>query len=227
GWEVRLVLHPSTAQDSVSQFVRLTLTLTLDQKYPLSSPSISIHNPRGLSDDKINSVQKCLQAEAQSSVGSPVLYQLIEKAKEILTESNIPHGNCVICLYDFKEGETLTKTCCYHYFHSHCLGRYVQHSEHELEQRQRELQEDKTRDDAQKQELNVVCPVCRESLNYDVSQLLSCPAPLLPEVDEAVISSAEFQLKWSELQKILEKQKTNGGIIDPEEESNRFLIHIQ
>lgn len=225
-WEVSLVLHPSTAQDSVSQFVRLTLTLTLDHKYPLSSPSISIHNSRGLSDDKIYSVQRCLQAEAQSSVGSPVLYQLIEKAKEILTESNIPHGNCVICLYDFKEAETLTKTSCYHYFHSHCLGRYVQHSEQELQQREKELQEDKTRDTSQKQELSVVCPVCREPLNYDVSQLLSCPAPQLPELDETTMSS-EFQLKWSELQRILEKQRSNGGIIDPEEESNRFLIHIQ
>ncbi|KAB5553558.1 hypothetical protein PHYPO_G00040010 [Pangasianodon hypophthalmus] len=54
-----------------------------------------------------------------------VLYQLIEKAKEILTESNIPHGHCVICLYGFQEGEVFTKTSCYHYFHSHCLGRYV------------------------------------------------------------------------------------------------------
>lgn len=27
---------------------------------------------------------------------------LSQKAKEILTESNIPHGNCVICLYGFK-----------------------------------------------------------------------------------------------------------------------------
>lgn len=226
GWSVSLVLHPSTAQDSVSQFVRLTLTLTLDHMYPLSSPSISIHKPRGLSDDKISSVQSSLQDEAQSSVGSPVLYQLIEKAKEILTKSNIPHGNCVICLYDFKEGETLTKTLCYHYFHSHCLGRYVQHSEQELQQRQKELQEDKTRDCSQRQELSVVCPVCRETLNYDVFHLLSCPAPQLPEVDKMTISS-EFQLKWSELQQILEKQKLNGGIIDPEEESKRFLIHIQ
>lgn len=226
GWSVSLVLHPSTAQDSVSQFVRLTLTLTLDHMYPLSSPSISIHKPRGLSDDKINSVQTCLRDEAESSVGSPVLYQLIEKAKEILTKSNIPHGNCVICLYDFKEGETLTKTLCYHYFHSHCLGRYVQHSEQELQQRQKELQEDKTRDSSQKQELSVVCPVCREPLNYDVSHLLCCPAPQLPELDKTSISS-EFQLKWSELQQILEKQRLNGGIIDPEEESKRFLIHIQ
>lgn len=226
GWEVSLVLYPSTAEDSVSQFVRLTLTLTLDRQYPSSSPVISIHNPRGLSDDKLSSVRKCLQAEAQSWLGSPVLYQLIEKAKEILTESNIPHGSCVICLYGFKAGETFTKTSCYHYFHSHCLGRYVSHSERELRQREKELQEDKTRDGSSCQELTVVCPVCREPLSYDIDQLLTSPAPELPELDQVAIGSS-FQRKWGELQKLLEKQRCNGGIIDPEEESNRFLIHIQ
>ncbi|XP_069381686.1 E3 ubiquitin-protein ligase RNF25 [Paralichthys olivaceus] len=225
GWEVSLVLYPSTAEDSVSQFVRLTLTLTLDQQYPSSSPHISIHNPRGLSDDKLSSVQKCLQLEAQSSLGSPVLYQLIEKAKEILTESNIPHGNCVICLYGFKEGETFTKTSCYHYFHSHCLGRYASHSETELRQRERELEEDKTRERTDYLELAVVCPVCREPLAYDVDQLLSSAAPQLPELDEAAIG-LNFQRKWVGLQKLLEKQRSKGGIIDPEVESNRFLIHI-
>ncbi|XP_034448534.1 E3 ubiquitin-protein ligase RNF25 [Hippoglossus hippoglossus] len=225
GWEVSLVLYPSTAEDSVSQFVRLTLTLTLDQQYPSSSPDISIHNPRGLSDDKLSSVQKCLQLEAQSSLGSPVLYQLIEKAKEILTESNIPHGNCVICLYGFKEGETFTKTSCYHYFHSHCLGRYASHSEKELRQREKELEEDKTRERTDYQELAVVCPVCREPLAYDVAQLLSSAEPHLPELDEAAIGS-NFQQKWVGLQKLREKQRSKGGIIDPEEESNRFLIHI-
>ncbi|XP_069565088.1 E3 ubiquitin-protein ligase RNF25 isoform X2 [Brachyistius frenatus] len=225
GWEVSLVLYPSTAEDSVSQFVRLTLTLTLDQQYPSSSPAISIHNPRGLSDDKLSSVWRCLQLEAQSCLGSPVLYQLIEKAKEILTESNIPHGNCVICLYGFKEGETFTKTSCYHYFHSHCLGRYVSHSERELRQREKELEEDKTRDQADCQELTVVCPVCRETLTYDVDQLLSAAAPQLPEPDEAAIGS-DFQQKRLELQKLLEKQRSKGGVIDPEVESNRFLIHI-
>ncbi|KAG7504953.1 E3 ubiquitin-protein ligase RNF25 [Solea senegalensis] len=224
-WEVSLVLYPSTAEDSVSQFVRLTLTLTLDQQYPSSPPIISIHNPRGLSDDKLNSVQKCLQLEAQSCLGSPVLYQLIEKAKEILTESNIPHGNCVICLYGFKEGETFTKTSCYHYFHSHCLGRYVSHSEEELRLREKELEEDKTRERTHPQELAVVCPVCREPLAYDLDELLSSPAPQLPESDKAAIGS-DYQEKWAELQKVLQRQRSKGGVIDREVESNRFLIHI-
>ncbi|XP_071027500.1 E3 ubiquitin-protein ligase RNF25 [Oncorhynchus clarkii lewisi] len=225
GWEVSLVLYPSTGEDSLSQFVRLTLTLTLDLQYPSSPPSISIHNPRGLSDDKLCSVQKCLQTEAESCLGSPVLYQLIEKAKEILTESNIPHGNCVICLYGFKDGEAFTKTRCYHYFHSHCLGRYITHSETELQEREKELEQDKTRERTDDEELTVVCPVCREPLTYNVAQLLSNPAPSFPKLEGAVIG-VEFRQKWAELQNLLERQKAKGGIIDTEAESNRFLIHI-
>uniref|UniRef100_A0A4W5PA59 Ring finger protein 25 n=1 Tax=Hucho hucho TaxID=62062 RepID=A0A4W5PA59_9TELE len=194
-------------------------------KYPSSPPSISIHNPRGLSDDKLCSVQKCLQTEAESCLGSPVLYQLIEKAKEILTESNIPHGNCVICLYGFKDGEAFTKTRCYHYFHSHCLGRYITHSETELREREKELEQDKTRERTDDEELTVVCPVCREPLTYNIDQLLSNPAPSFPKLEGAVIG-ADFRQKWAELQNLLERQKAKGGIIDTEAESNRFLIHI-
>ncbi|XP_053706702.1 E3 ubiquitin-protein ligase RNF25 [Synchiropus splendidus] len=224
-WGVRLDLYPSTAEDSVSQFVRLTLNLDLSQQYPWSPPRISIQNPRGLSDDMLSSVQTVLQQEAESSLGSPVLYQLIEKAKEFLTESNIPHGNCVICLYGFKQGESFTKTSCYHHFHSHCLGRYARFSESEMRRREKELQEDKTRETSQLQDLSVVCPVCRETLVYDVDQLLSSPPPQQQEADVPAMQSA-FQQKWVELQKVLDRQRAKGGIIDPEEESNRFLIHI-
>lgn len=48
---------------------------------------------------------------------------------------------------------------------------------------------------------------------------------LCSQVDEAAISSG-FRHKWVELEKLLERQRSKGGIIDPEVESNRFLIHI-
>ncbi|XP_062874701.1 E3 ubiquitin-protein ligase RNF25 [Trichomycterus rosablanca] len=224
GWTVSILLHPSTGEDCLAQFVRLTLTMDLDPQYPSSPPRISICNPRGLSDDKLLSLKQSLQMEVESCTGMPVLYQLIEKAKEVLTESNIPHGNCVICLYGFKEGEVFTKTSCYHYFHSHCLGRYITHSEEELRERVKELEKDKTREGAD-EELSVVCPVCREPLTYDVNTLLSSPVPNIPQQEDDAVG-AEFKRKWADLQKILERQKERGGIIDPEAESNRFLIHI-
>lgn len=52
----------------------------------------------------------------------------------------------MLCCFFVQEGEAFTKTSCYHYFHCHCLGRYVSHSESELRQREKELEEDKTRD---------------------------------------------------------------------------------
>lgn len=52
----------------------------------------------------------------------------LQVAKDHLTEENVPCCQCTICLYGFAEGDVFTKTQCYHYFHSHCLGRYVSHA---------------------------------------------------------------------------------------------------
>lgn len=46
-----------------------------------------------------------------------------------------------------------------------------------------------------------------------------------PQLDGDDIRS-KFRQKWRELEKVLDRQRSRGGVIDPEEESNRFLIHI-
>ena len=46
-------------------------------------------------------------------------------AKDCLTEGNVPHCECAICLDNFLEGDNFVKTDCYHYFHSPCLARYA------------------------------------------------------------------------------------------------------
>ena len=48
-------------------------------------------------------------------------------------------------VFGSQDGEAFAKTSCYHYFHSHCLGRYVSHSEMELREREKEIEEDKSR----------------------------------------------------------------------------------
>lgn len=53
-----------------------------------------------------------------------------------------------------------------------------------------------------------------------------CVYLFLHTQQEDVATGEEFKKKWAELQKILERQKEKGGVIDPEAESNRFLIHI-
>ncbi|KAM7096444.1 E3 ubiquitin-protein ligase RNF25 isoform 2-T2 [Ciconia maguari] len=140
-WEISITLHPATAQDQDSQYVRFTLVLSVPPQYPNKAPEISIRNPRGLSDEQIQKISQTLRSVAEARLGTEVLYELIEKGKEILTDNNIPHGQCVICLYGFQEKEAFTKTQCYHYFHSHCLARYAQHMEEEILMQQEEREQ--------------------------------------------------------------------------------------
>lgn len=45
--------------------------------------------------------------------------------RESLTESNLPSGNCAICLFGFTDGDVFIKTQCYHHFHSRCLANHL------------------------------------------------------------------------------------------------------
>ncbi|XP_010213676.1 PREDICTED: E3 ubiquitin-protein ligase RNF25, partial [Tinamus guttatus] len=192
-------------------------------QYPDKAPEIAIRNPRGLSDEQIQKISQTLGHVAEARLGTEVLYELIEKGKEILTDNNIPHGQCVICLYGFQEREAFTKTQCYHYFHSHCLARYAQHMEEEVLMQQEER--DQHLAPSSKQAAGVQCPVCRETLVYDLCALKAAPPPQQPL--EPYRPDARTLQHQEELRLIFKRQQERGGIIDPEAERNRFFISLQ
>ncbi|NWW99381.1 RNF25 ligase, partial [Caloenas nicobarica] len=222
-WEISITLHPATAQDQDSQYVCFTLVLSVPPQYPNKSPEVSIRNPRGLSDEQIQKISQTLKSVAEARLGTEVLYELIEKGKEILTDNNIPHGQCVICLYGFQEREAFTKTQCYHYFHSHCLARYAQHMEEEILMQQEEREQHLA--PSPRQEVGVQCPVCRETLVYDLCALKAAPAPQQPL--EPYRPDAKTLQHQEELRLIFKRQQEKGGIIDPEAERNRYFISLQ
>uniref|UniRef100_A0A6J0TND5 E3 ubiquitin-protein ligase RNF25 n=1 Tax=Pogona vitticeps TaxID=103695 RepID=A0A6J0TND5_9SAUR len=222
-WEISITLHPATAEDQDSQYVCFTLVLSLPPQYPDEVPKISIRNPRGLSDEQIQKISLMLQSVAQAQLGTAMLYELIEKGKEILTDNNIPHGQCVICLYGFQENEAFTKTLCYHYFHSHCLASYAEHMEKEIRAQREERAPPLT--PLPKEEIEVPCPVCREPLVYDLATLQAAPAPQQPV--EIYQPDTQTLLHREQLRLIYQKQQEKGGIINPEEEKNRYFISLQ
>ncbi|NXY50181.1 RNF25 ligase, partial [Ceuthmochares aereus] len=168
-------------------------------------------------------ISQTLRSVAEAKLGTEVLYELIEKGKEILTDNNIPHGQCVICLYGFQEREAFTKTQCYHYFHSHCLARYVQHMEKEILMQQEEREQHLA--PSPKQEVGVQCPVCRETLVYDLCALKAALPPQHPL--EPYRPDAKTLQHQEELRLIFKRQQEKGGIIDPEAERNRYFISLQ
>ncbi|OWF56799.1 E3 ubiquitin-protein ligase RNF25 [Mizuhopecten yessoensis] len=88
----------------------------------------SIRISQGVEDEVLESLHKAINELAEERRGGHMLYDIIELAKESLTEGNVPHCPCTICLDHFSKGEEFTRTGCYHYFHRHCLYRYVTHT---------------------------------------------------------------------------------------------------
>ncbi|XP_069873112.1 E3 ubiquitin-protein ligase RNF25 isoform X1 [Dipodomys merriami] len=224
-WEILITLHPATAEDQNSQYVCFTLVLQVPVQYPQEVPQISIRNPRGLSDEQIHKISQALGHVAKAGLGTAMLYELIEKGKEILTDNNIPHGQCVICLYGFQEKEAFTKTPCYHYFHCHCLARYIQHMEQELKAQGQEREQERQHAITKQKAVGVQCPVCREPLVYDLASLKAAPEPQQPM--EQYQPSAESLRQQEELKRLYQRQQERGGIIDLEAERNRYFISLQ
>ncbi|XP_004576882.2 E3 ubiquitin-protein ligase RNF25 isoform X1 [Ochotona princeps] len=222
-WEILITLHPATAEDQGSQYVCFTLVLQVPAQYPYEVPQISIRNPRGLSDEQIHKISQALGHVAKAGLGTAMLYELIEKGKDILTDNNIPHGQCVICLYGFQEKEAFTKTACYHYFHCHCLARYIQHMEQELKTQGQE--QERQHAVAKQKAVGVQCPVCREPLVYDLAALQAAPEPQQPM--ELYQPSTESLRQQEELKRLYQRQQERGGIIDLEAERNRYFISLQ
>lgn len=125
GAEVEISVLPSTADDSSSQYVRVTLVAKLQLGYPDLPPDVTIKNPRGLDESVVKIIESEIENKISMMAGEPVLFELIEVVREHLTEQNLPSCPCVICLYGFNGDDEFIKTECYHYFHSHCLWRHI------------------------------------------------------------------------------------------------------
>ncbi|XP_009442592.2 E3 ubiquitin-protein ligase RNF25 isoform X3 [Pan troglodytes] len=128
-------------------------------------------------------------------------------------------------LPSLQEKEAFTKTPCYHYFHCHCLARYIQHMEQELKAQGQEQEQERQHAATKQKAVGVQCPVCREPLVYDLASLKAAPEPQQPM--ELYQPSAESLRQQEERKRLYQRQQERGGIIDLEAERNRYFISLQ
>ncbi|XP_048770535.2 uncharacterized protein LOC125676746 isoform X2 [Ostrea edulis] len=221
GWPelISLQLHPSTGDEVEKKYVCITLELQPTQMYPHDIPSIDIKYPRGIGEEEVNRLQTSLMTLATELQGGPMLYDLIELAKESLTEGNVPHCPCTICYEHFHKGEEFTKTTCYHYFHCQCLSRYIKHVLENIEQENQSCPTHLKRDDKQ---TKAPCPVCREEIDCNLD--IVTREITTEDQMQAFVPTAEMKKWQKEMSGLLNRQREKGGVIDMEEEKNKFLI---
>ncbi|XP_022673292.1 E3 ubiquitin-protein ligase RNF25-like isoform X3 [Varroa destructor] len=223
---IKVDLKPATGEDTSAQWVCMELWFYIPVGYPDTLPEITIKNPRGLSDQRLQQIEKDLQDNAQSNKGMMMLYHLIEVAKDHLTKDNLPACACAICLYGFDENDVFVKTACFHYFHSHCLSRYVNYQLDEIREKKEEA---KKNNSPLKEPLKLVCPMCRLEIPEDIvsaSTYPELPLPSAQATDPEFTVTPELEQMRKKMARLYLQQKERGGIIDVEGEKNKFFIQI-
>ncbi|KAL0882957.1 hypothetical protein ABMA27_016450 [Loxostege sticticalis] len=206
---IETVVHPSTGDDVDQQFVCVTLEVRLTPGYPDISPEVTLRNPRGLDDEVLKSIYTQIKRKLLDCLGQPVVFELIELIRENLTESNLPSGQCVICLYNFVEGDVFIKTQCYHYFHSYCLASHLIAGQKYYQEEVDKLPSWQQMQAPQYQ----TCPVCRCRVTCDVEVLKAAPPPVDSITAPPFCLTAELKALQVKMSALLARQVARGGVV--------------
>ncbi|XP_064538036.1 E3 ubiquitin-protein ligase RNF25 [Drosophila montana] len=217
---IETTVLPLTGEEDEQQYICVTLQVLPPPGYPDVSPTFKLLRPRGLDDGRLEAIRSACNAKIKESIGLPVVFDLIEVVREHLTGSNLPSGQCVICLYGFSEGDEFTRTECFHYLHSYCLARHLnalrRSYQEEFDKLPAWLQ--KTADPFQ-----ALCPVCREHI-HDESDSLKCAMPPseLENAPEFQVTQ-ELRQMQQRMSQLFLQQKSRGAIIDAEAEAGTVI----
>ncbi|EDV98163.1 E3 ubiquitin-protein ligase RNF25 [Drosophila grimshawi] len=217
---IETTVLPLTGEEDEQRYICVTLQVLPPPGYPDVSPTFKLLRPRGLDDVRLEAIRSACNAKIKSSIGFPVVFDLIEVVREHLTGSNLPSGQCVICLYGFSEGDEFTRTECYHYLHSYCLARHLNALRRSYQEEYDKLPGwlQKTADAFQ-----ALCPVCREHI-CDESDSLKCAMPP-SELENAPDFQVTQELRQMQqrMSELYLQQKSRGAIIDAEAEAGHVI----
>jgi len=224
--EISIKITPLTEGEQEKQYVSLTLVITLPLAYPNAPPTLGVRNPRGLEDSAIAGLLDEMNTRCEEYVDCPVLFELIEMSREFLTTRNVPVVRCIICLSNIKEEDEFMKTECLHFFHKHCLGRYITNMQTTFSELAAEALSQNS--NVTVKEFCVTCPVCREAIGesrYNLAELLKSEPPIAEQEEPKKYAISDDVKKMQRMmQRLYTKQKEKGGIIDLEAEGKKFLV---
>ncbi|CAH8544731.1 unnamed protein product [Heterobilharzia americana] len=149
----------------VNKFIQFNLKMVLTSKYPIESPVITIECVHGLKEKDILKLSSLLKELILERKGDPILFDLVDFCRDYIA-NNIPTVECAICLNTFHNESNVYCTTNFHYFHTYCIGEYMNQKQTDYE---KELMEMKIKCPYHEfPPLEIPCPLCRtESLPFN------------------------------------------------------------
>ncbi|XP_031483727.1 uncharacterized protein LOC116253104 isoform X1 [Nymphaea colorata] len=244
---IRLHIKPRTADDISQQFVEAVLEIRANAEYPMEPPTVDIVDSKGLDGNRQEDLVKNVKLKAKELTSYPMLVALCEEAIETLSGMNHPDGNCPLCLYTLHQGGDespflpfMKLMSCFHCFHSECIIRWwkwLQHERQTADSDDGSGMADQT--SGSNNRLLANCPVCRKDFHAkDIEHVLDMLKPgsseLIDEeadvIDKEILSSEFENLRRKKYEAALERQRENGGFIEPKKVETllpgMFLPHL-
>ncbi|CAH8567413.1 unnamed protein product [Schistosoma bovis] len=158
-YTVTFVVTPGVGfNNPVNKFIKFNLNLNVTLKYPIESPTVSVECVHGLKEKDIAKLLSLLRDLTLERHGDPVIFDLVDFCREFIS-SNIPTVECAICLNCFQNESDVYCTTNFHYFHTYCIGEYMNRRRVEYEE---EISELKAKGPyTEFPPLEIPCPLCR------------------------------------------------------------------
>ncbi|CAH8567402.1 unnamed protein product [Schistosoma bovis] len=138
-YTVTFVVTPGVGfNNPVNKFIKFNLNLNVTLKYPIESPTVSVECVHGLKEKDIAKLLSLLRDLTLERHGDPVIFDLVDFCREFIS-SNIPTVECAICLNCFQNESDVYCTTNFHYFHTYCIGEYMNRRRVEYEEEISEL----------------------------------------------------------------------------------------
>ncbi|KAL3697234.1 hypothetical protein R1sor_011310 [Riccia sorocarpa] len=233
-----ILLKPRTADVLSIQFVEAKLIIKASDEYPSEPPKLDLKDAKGLGDSRHATLLVALDAQAKEMSGEPMLVAICEAATDLLTEMNVPDGECCFCMNPFlmEDGAQpfMKLMSCFHCFHSDCFGnwwRWLQ-QQHKASSsgvvsapRPADSNNDERSENgnaAQVEEFPVNCPVCRMVVYAEdvahVREFLVAERNVdneeNAEVPDSVLTAEELERR-ARFCAEFEAQQARGAIIEP------------
>jgi len=227
---LEVLIYPLDDEEDTKKNLRLNLTFYFTKDYPDEAPKFELKFVKGITDEDLETIRNEINEIAESNLGAPMLYTIIQHIKDKLSTFRVPKScNCSICLYDFLEK---TDDCvnleCYHYFHSECLIRHMIFMKEDIDKERAEAEKNKL---AWKQR-SISCPVCRSAMRADeleylnklrIKNNIALNSNTAGGGFEIVITDNMRSIQ-QKMRTLFEKQKNLGGIIDIDKKEEIIIL---
>jgi hypothetical protein len=171
---VRIEIVARDHQADASTAVRATLLLRGDRSYPNENACDIIveATSRGVDAEWIGGE---LTRHAKSLVGAAMMFDIVEKAFELVTERNSrPQASCSICLGDVGDDadDAWLRTACMHFFHVDCLAEWYHQQRTAYHLKLKSLAAFHDAELRKMAPFALLCPDCRAVVDRDSRALL-------------------------------------------------------